>query len=75
MEGSLGRKTERAAARALYAEALGLVEYVVQFRGEGAVLCVLEAVARGDSIEEALRRETGWTGAELVAAWTSWAGV
>lgn len=75
MEGSLGRKTERAAARALYAEALGLVEYVVQFRGEGAILCLLEAVARGDSIEEALRRETGWTGAELVAAWRSWAGV
>jgi tetratricopeptide (TPR) repeat protein len=75
MEGSLGRRTERGAARALYAEALGLVEYVVQYRGEGAVLCLLQAVARGASIEEALKRETGWTGAELVAAWRNWAGV
>jgi len=74
MEGSLGRKAERSAARALYAEALGLVAYVIQFRGEGAVLCLLERIGQGASTEEALKEQTGWDAAELVSGWRSWAG-
>jgi hypothetical protein len=74
MEGSLGRKAERPAARALYGEALGLVEYIIQFRGEGALLCLLEGIARGASTEDALREQTGWGATELVSGWKSWAG-
>ncbi len=73
MEGHLGRKSERSTARALYAEALGLIEYTIQFRGEGAVVCLLEEFARGASTEEALKRQTGWTAAELLAGWKAWA--
>jgi tetratricopeptide (TPR) repeat protein len=75
MEGNLARKSDRAAARANYGEALGLVEYLIQHRGEGAVICLLQDLAEGLSIEEALRREAGLTPAELVAAWKSWAGL
>ncbi len=75
MEGNLARKSDRAAARANYGEALGLVEYLIQHRGEGAVICLLHDLADGLSIEEALRREAGMTPAELVAAWKSWAGL
>jgi len=75
MEGRLGHKSDRATARASYAEALGLVEYLVQHRGEGTVVCLVKAFAEGLSTEEALRRETGMTGAQLVAAWKSWAGI
>ena len=75
MEGSLARKSERAAARASYAEALGLVEYLAQHRGEGTVVCLVRAFAEGLSTEEALVRETGMTGAQLVGAWRAWVGV
>jgi len=75
MDGGLGRKSARSAARALYAEALGLVEYLVQFRGEGAVRCLLAEIAAGQPTDEALRRETGWNGAELVAGWRRWTGL
>lgn len=75
MEGNLARKSDRAAARALYAEALGLVEYLVQHRGEGALICLLHDLAEGVSMEDALKLETGLTGAGLVSAWRSWAGL
>jgi tetratricopeptide (TPR) repeat protein len=75
MDGGLGRKSARAAARALYAESLGLVEYLIQFRGEGAVRCLLAEIAKGQPVDEALRRETGWNGAELVAGWRRWIGL
>ncbi|HEY7575122.1 MAG TPA: hypothetical protein VIB08_08160, partial [Thermoanaerobaculia bacterium] len=75
MEGNLARKSDRATARANYAEALGLVEYLIQHRGEGAVICLLRDLREGISMEEALRRETGLTAAELVAAWKGWAGI
>jgi tetratricopeptide (TPR) repeat protein len=75
MEGNLARKADRAAARANYGEALGLVEYLIQHRGPGAVICLLADLAQGNSMEEALRREAGLTPVELVAAWKSWAGL
>lgn len=75
MEGNLARKSDRAAARANYGEALGLVEYLIQHRGPGAVVCLLQAFGEGLSVEESLRREAGMTPAELVAAWKSWAGL
>lgn len=75
MEESLKRKSDRATARANYGEALGLIEYLAQHRGEGTVVCLVRAFAEGLSTEEALLRETGMTGAQLVAAWKGWAGV
>ena len=75
MEGDFGRKSDRAAARALYAEALGLVEYVIQHRGAGALNCMLQDLAGGASVEDALRAETGLSGAGLVSAWKAWAGI
>ncbi|MGE5278112.1 MAG: peptidase MA family metallohydrolase, partial [Acidobacteriota bacterium] len=73
MEGNLAHKADRGAARANYGQALGLVEYLIQHRGTGSVVCLLRDLSEGLSIEEALRRETGLTAAELVAAWKAWA--
>ena len=75
MDGEFARKSDRASARALYAEALGLVEYVVQHRGPGALICMLQDLAEGATVEDAIRRETGLTGPGLLAAWRSWAGL
>jgi len=75
MDGSLGRRSDRATARALYAESLGLVEYVIHAHGSGAVVCLLQDLGSGRSAEEALKQETGATSAELVEAWRKWAGV
>jgi tetratricopeptide (TPR) repeat protein len=75
MDGNLSRKSDRAGARANYGEALGVVEYLIQHRGEGAVICLLHDLGDGLPVEEALRREAGMTPAELLAAWKSWAGV
>ena len=75
MEGHLARKSDRAAARANYGQALGLIEYLIQHRGTGAILCLLRDLSEGLSTEEALRRETGLTAADLVAAWKAWAGL
>jgi tetratricopeptide (TPR) repeat protein len=75
MDGSLGRRSDRATARALYAEALGLVEYLIQTHGSGAVVCVLRDLADGRTVAEALRAQAGATPEELVAAWRRWAGL
>ncbi|MFN2633205.1 MAG: peptidase MA family metallohydrolase [Thermoanaerobaculia bacterium] len=75
MEGNLGRRGDRAAARANYIEALGLVEYLAFTRGEGAVVCLLRALSDGTSLDEALRREVSVTSAELVTRWKAWAGM
>ena len=75
MDGSLGRRSDRATARALYAESLGLVEYLIEEHGSGAVVCLLHDLAAGRSTEEALKLETGSTGAELVAAWRKRSGL
>jgi len=62
-------------ARANYAEALGLVEYLIERRGEGSVFCLVRDLGTGDALADALRNEAQMTGAELVAGWKAWAGV
>ena len=66
---------DRAQARALYAQSLSLVEYVVAVRGEGALGCVVRRLHDGDTLAEALRRETGLAPEELFSGWRAWAGV
>jgi hypothetical protein len=75
MEGNLARRGDRAAARNNYIEALGVVEYLMQERGPGAVACVVQDLGDGISIDEALRRETGLSSEELVSRWRAWAGL
>jgi len=73
IEGNLGRKADRAAARSNYVEALGLVEYLMQERGPDAIACLVRTLGEGSTLEEALRRETGLTPAELLAGFRAWA--
>ncbi len=75
MEGNLARRGDRAAARNNYVEALGVVEYLMQERGPGAVACVVADLGDGVSIDDALRRETGLSSEELVSRWKAWAGL
>ena len=75
MEGNLAANFDPQRARANYAEALGLVEYLVQKRGEGSVFCIVRDLGNGADMAEALRREAQMSGAELVAGWRSWAGL
>jgi hypothetical protein len=39
------------------------------------LICLLHDLAEGVSMEDALKLETGLTGAGLVSAWRSWAGL
>ena len=73
LETSLRGSLDRGAARSRYAQALSLVEYIVETRGEGAILCAVARMGDGASIDEALSQETGWTQDELFARWKSWA--
>lgn len=75
MEGNLARKADRVAARSNYVEALGLVEFLIERRGEGAVACLVRDLGDGMPLEDALRLEAGLTSSELVAAWKAWAGL
>jgi tetratricopeptide (TPR) repeat protein len=75
MEGNLARRGDRTAARGNYLEALGLIEYLMQKRGPGAVACVVRALGEGSSLDEALLRETGDTSAGLLAGFRSWTGL
>lgn len=75
MERNFARRADLGAARASYLEALGIVEYLVSSRGDGALVCLLRDLGEGIETEEALRRETGLTGGELVSRWRAWAGV
>jgi tetratricopeptide (TPR) repeat protein len=75
MNGNLARRIDLSTARANYAEALGLVEYVIQHRGEGALICLLRDLADGMGAEEALQKEVLLGPSELVAAWRRWAGL
>ncbi len=75
VDANLARRAERAAARNNYIEALGVVEYLMQERGPGAVACVVQDLGDGVSIDEARRRETGLSSEELVARWKTWAGL
>jgi hypothetical protein len=69
------RTRDAASVRAGYAEALGLVEYLVSVRGEGSVFCLVRDLGEGLDMAEALRREAGMSQGELVAAWRRWAGL
>jgi len=73
MEGNLARKPDRATARANYAEALGLVEYLVQERGMGSLTCILRDLADGLPLADALQKETGLSPEQLVSRWRVWA--
>jgi hypothetical protein len=75
IDAGLSRRIDRTEARVGYLESLGLIEYLVQARGPGAVACVLSALKEGLSAEDALRRETGLSPAELVSRWKTWAGL
>jgi tetratricopeptide (TPR) repeat protein len=66
---------DRAQARALYAQSLSLVEYIVAVRGEGALACIVRRLRDGDTLAEALRREAGLAPGELFSGWRAWAGV
>jgi tetratricopeptide (TPR) repeat protein len=75
LERRFRRKLDAAAARATYAEALSVVEYLLVARGDGALRCVLARLAQGRSLPEALRREAGLSPEELYAGWRRWVGV
>lgn len=75
MEGSLARRGIPAIAQSNYIEALGLIEYLIQERGPGAVACLVRALGTGDTLEEALVRETGFTSPELLAGFRAWVGL
>jgi tetratricopeptide (TPR) repeat protein len=66
---------DRSQARALYAQSLSLVEYLVAARGEGALACVVKRLREGDALAEALRHEAGLAPGELFAGWRAWVGV
>jgi tetratricopeptide (TPR) repeat protein len=73
MEGNLAGRSDRAAARANYVQALGLVEYLFERHGGGAVACVVRDLGEGRSFSESLRAETGLTPDELFRRWKEWA--
>jgi hypothetical protein len=75
MEGNLTANFDPQQARANYAEALGLVEYLVEKRGEGSVFCLVRDLGEGLDLAEALRRDAHMNAAELVAGWKAWAGL
>ena len=75
MEGRLSRKADRATGRASYAEALGLIEYLVQERGLGSVTCILRDLADGLSLSDALAKETGFSSQQLLSRWKAWANL
>ena len=75
MEGSLSRKPDPGAVRDAYVEALGLIEYLMLVRGPGAVACLVRDLGEGTDLESALRAETGFTEADLLAGWKNWAGL
>lgn len=75
MEGNLAIPFDPDSARANYAEALGIVEYLVATRGEGSIFCLVRDLGAGEELAPAIRRESGMTSAQLVSAWKSWAGL
>jgi tetratricopeptide (TPR) repeat protein len=76
LDGGFGRALPRAVARASYAQALSIVEYLIAARGVGAITCTLARLSdSGGAFEDALRAETGLSEKDLLAAWKRWAGV
>jgi tetratricopeptide (TPR) repeat protein len=72
LEGRFPGAMDRAQARALYAQSLSLVEYLVAQRGEGALSCLVARLREGVSFAEALRAETGLAPRDLFAGWRLW---
>src|SRR5262249_49596218 len=70
-----GSRLHAATARASYAEALSLVEHLVDQRGEGALRCVLARLAAREPFREALWSETGLSPEQLYEGWRKWAKV
>jgi tetratricopeptide (TPR) repeat protein len=75
LEATFRQKLDRAAARASYAGALSVVEYLMAVRGEGVIACVLASLGGGASFGDALRMEAGLSPAELYRKWREWVGV
>ena len=75
LEARLRGPLDRGAARALYAQTLSLVEYLVGARGEGALACVVARLSEGARIDAALREETDWSEEEFFESWRRWAGL
>ena len=75
MEGNLSRKAERAAVRANYAQALALVEYVIERNGAGPLACLVRALGEGLPLSDALRKEIGLSSDEFLARWKAWANL
>ncbi len=76
LDRSLSGRLVRSAARASYAQALSIVEYLIAVRGTGAIACLLDRLAReGGTFGQALVAETGLSEVELFTAWAKWAGV
>ena len=73
LNGNLARRTDRAAARTNYVEALGLVEYLVERHGSAAVACFSRDLGEGRSLAEAMRLEFGITPDDLFRRWKEWA--
>jgi len=73
MEGNLAGRSDRAAARTNYIQALALVEYLIERHGSGSVACLVRDLGEGRSLAEALRLETGLTPEELLRRWKEWA--
>lgn len=75
LEASLRQQLDRSTARASYAQALSLVEYLMSVRGEGAFACVLARLGEGEALPDALREETGLSPEKLFGGWKAWAGI
>lgn len=73
MEGNLARRGDRAAARSNYVEALGIVEFLIERNGAGALACLVRGLGEGRNVADALRLETGLTPDELFRRWKEWA--
>jgi tetratricopeptide (TPR) repeat protein len=74
LESRFPRAMDRAQARALYAQSLSLVEYVVAQRGEGALACIVARLREGDTLADALRSEAALSPGDLFAGWRAWVG-
>lgn len=75
LEARFHRANDALSARAHYAESLGLVEFLIQERGQRAVSCLIEDLSLGTPMDKALREETQLTGSELVTRFKGWAGL
>ena len=75
LEGAFPTSLDRSQVRALYAQTLSIVEYLVALRGEGAIGCVVSRLGDGASLTEALESEVGLSPVQLYRAWSVWAGV